>query len=109
MRRVESVTWDAIKNAVVVFLALCGGVATIGKAVDVIKGWRKPGADESHQVRENAEKIAALEKANDDNRAGIKALCAGVRALLEHELHNGNSDELKTASDAINNWVNGHI
>ena len=105
----ESVTWDAIKNAVVVILALCGGVATIGKAVDVIKSWRKPGADESHQVQENAEKIAALEKANDDNRAGIKALCAGVRALLEHELHNGNHDELKTASDAINNWVNGHI
>lgn len=109
MSAVENVTWEAIKATMLVVLAVCGAIGVIGKAVDVIKGWRKPGDDTARTVRQNRDRIAALETANEDNRAGIRALCAGVRALLEHELHNGNPDELKTASDKIEKWVNGHI
>ena len=33
------------------------------------------------------------------------ASCAGVQALLEHELHNGNADEMQLASKEINTWL----
>jgi hypothetical protein len=33
-------------------------------------------------------------------------LCAGIHALLEHELHNGNSDEMRAASEALFKHLN---
>lgn len=41
----------------------------------------------------------------DDIHAGQSALCRGVQALLDHELHNGNEDEMKAASDSIGKWL----
>lgn len=35
-----------------------------------------------------------------------KVLCAGIHALLEHELHNGNSDEMQAASAALFKHLN---
>ena len=40
-----------------------------------------------------------------DLHAGQSALCRGVQALLEHELHNGNDDEMRAASDSIGKWL----
>lgn len=105
----EQMTWQVVQTVVMAVLAVAGALVTIGKALEVVRGWLKPRTDESRDVRRNAKRIDALEKSNADNRAGIKALCAGVRALLEHELHNGNADELKKASEAIEAWVNDHI
>lgn len=35
-----------------------------------------------------------------------RVLCAGIHALLEHELHNGNSDEMRRASEALFKHLN---
>ena len=40
-----------------------------------------------------------------DLHAGQSAMCRGVQALLEHELHNGNEDEMKAASEGIGKWL----
>lgn len=40
-----------------------------------------------------------------DIRGGQKANCKGVQALLEHELHNGNAEEMQKASQEINDWL----
>lgn len=40
-----------------------------------------------------------------DLHAGQSALCRGVQALLEHELHNGNDEEMRAASDSIGKWL----
>ena len=45
------------------------------------------------------------EKRLADLRNGLMASCAGVQALLEHELHNGNADEMQLASKEINTWL----
>lgn len=45
------------------------------------------------------------EKRLADLRNGLMASCAGVQALLEHELHNGNADEMQSASKEINTWL----
>ena len=38
-------------------------------------------------------------------RNGQRELCFGVQALLNHELHNGNADEMARASENINKWL----
>lgn len=40
-----------------------------------------------------------------DLHAGQSAMCRGVQALLDHELHNGNENEMKAASDGIGKWL----
>ncbi len=40
-----------------------------------------------------------------DIRRGQMVNCAGVQALLEHELHNGNTTEMQDASKAIDKWL----
>lgn len=40
-----------------------------------------------------------------DMRSGLMAVCAGVQALLEHELHNGNTTEMNEASKNIDKWL----
>lgn len=40
-----------------------------------------------------------------DLKAGLMVTCAGVQALLEHELHNGNADEMTRASLNIDTWL----
>ena len=42
-----------------------------------------------------------------DLHAGQSALCRGVQALLDHELHNGNEDDMKEASASIGKWLLG--
>lgn len=45
------------------------------------------------------------ERQINDIRRGQMAMCRGVQALLEHELHNGNSDEMEGASQEISAWL----
>ncbi len=40
-----------------------------------------------------------------DIRKGQMVTCAGVQALLEHELHNGNAEEMEEASKGIDKWL----
>lgn len=46
-----------------------------------------------------------MERKQTDMQRGQMANCRGVQALLEHELHNGNADEMQEASHAIDKWL----
>lgn len=66
---------------------------------------------ESH-VREIDSRVETLERRmteheNDlkDIHQGQSAMLRGVQALLDHELHNGNEEEMKAASDTISKWL----
>lgn len=107
---------NGLYNAFIIFLALCGAVATIGKAVDTIKAWKKPHKDaddafsaalkrHGDQLDRDKRRLDNHDMELDDIRDGQRALCAGVKALLEHALHNGNSDEMKEASAGIDKWL----
>lgn len=63
-------------------------------------------------ISADRERIAALERGVDahaeelhDLHAGQTELCRGVQALLEHAIHNGNTDELQSASTSIGKWL----
>lgn len=50
-------------------------------------------------------RIENLERKTEDLTQGQKATVKGIQALLEHELHNGNADQLQNASQQISDWL----
>lgn len=109
-------TVDSVYTAVLVVLAVCGAIVTVGKAIDTIKGWRKPKQDVdssicdtlvNHGQRLDRDK-RRLDKHDDDLddiKEGLRIQCIAIKALLEHALHNGNAGEMKDASDGIDKWL----
>ena len=58
------------------------------------------------------ERIGALEREIDgygdeirDLHNGQTEMCRGVQALLEHAIHNGNTEELQASSQSIGKWL----
>ena len=58
------------------------------------------------------ERIAALERdlathsdELQDLHQGQTELCRGVQALLDHAIHNGNTDKMEAASESIDKWL----
>lgn len=112
----ESMTFEALKTAVVVLVAICGVIAAVGKAADVVRAVnrRKTQKDEkqSADIDENGKKLDRDKKRLDEHeraidglRCGQVHLCEGVQALLDHALHNGNSAQMQTASDKLDEWL----
>lgn len=108
----KSLTPDLILSAIGVLLAFAAAIVGVDKLLDVIKKWRKPRERidltldqclidlDAQKARANAqeEEIKVL-------RSGLIVTCKGVKALIEHELHNGNKDDMETASGDIDDWL----
>ena len=56
-------------------------------------------------IDSHTQQIDALSSRTDGSEDGIKALSRGVLALLNHALHNGNSDELEHAQQTLNDYL----
>lgn len=109
---VKNITPEMILLALGVFLALAAAIVGADKFFDVIKKWRKP-REQTDQTLARCQLDLNNQKARADSqaeeikalRAGLIVTCQGVKALIEHELHNGNKDEMETASGAIDKWI----
>lgn len=62
-------------------------------------------ANDKATIDGHSRQMETLAKRADGNEDGIKALSRGVLALLNHELHNGNSDELEHAQQTLNDYL----
>ena len=116
-------TGDGLLMAALVFLALCSAWNTIYTARSNARKEQERADAPLNIVRADIiklrddiaadrERIAALERGVDahaeelhDLHAGQTELCRGVQALLEHAIHNGNTDELQAASTSIGKWL----
>lgn len=65
---------------------------------------RKLGNDKA-AIDTHTRQINAIERRQDGADRGQKALCRGVLALLNHELHNGNTDEMEKAKTGIDDYL----
>ena len=103
-----------------VLIALAGLVILASKLVEAIRVFKKPHEKketslENHQ--EACERRFSNDKQELDNHqqriealeAGQKVQCAALHALLEHAIHNGNTDEMKKASTNLFNYLNGGV
>ena len=108
----QTVTPDLILKSIGILLAFAAAVVSIDKLIDVIKKWRKPREQTDQtlvqcQIDLQAQKAIADAQAEEIRilGAGLIVTCKGVKALLEHELHNGNTGEMVSASKAIDDWL----
>ncbi len=107
---------DAVIITMAFALAVCAIIATVGKAVDVVRSWLRPAQKKSTDVQaclkndksrldDHDGRISALEKGLQKTQEGQRVTMEGVMALLEHELHNGNSEQMEQASMEIRTYL----
>lgn len=108
---------SAVSNFLLVVIALVVLFLLAGQA---IKMWRdlfgKPkeaedAAYEKHclesdeRFKKDERRIAENHEAINDLREGLRVSCIANMALLNHAIHNGNTEEMKSASSALNQYL----
>ena len=82
-----------ISQAWVWLVGAMTAILTVDKCVGILQKWLKPKKDK------------ALEGRMDEMDQFQAVMCRTMLALLNHELHNGNADEMARASENINKWL----
>ncbi len=107
----EALTGNNLLVTLLVMVAVMEFINLLGKTIDTFRGWWKPAKENDSDVQNRLEtcerKLEQDFKQLQDVRNGQRELCFGVQALLNHELHNGNADEMAHASENINKWLVG--
>lgn len=53
--------------------------------------------------------ISSINKSNDVVKEGLEVTCNALTAVLDHELHNGNSDQMQQARDSLQHYANSLV
>lgn len=118
MDNVEVLTGANLSTALAVVVALLGLYLLVCNAISATRKLRGSKATQaetladhqaecSRRFERDFSRLGALETRMAQQEETSKVLCAGLRALLEHELHNGNADEMRAASDNLFRHLNG--
>lgn len=105
----NGITTEQLLTFVIVGSALLGVYNVVMTAINNhnnrIKSKNAPMDGLQETVKDHEQRLTYLEVQTTDIKKGQRALVYGVQALLEHELHNGNAEQMQTASDGLNNWL----
>lgn len=117
MDEIKVLTSDNLLVFLLVLVALATLFILFSNVVEAARKLKKPQENKENSLASHQE---ACEKRFDrdyrildehtrqieDVKETNRVLCAGVHALLEHALHNGNSDEMQKASTALFKHLN---
>ena len=114
-------------TALVFFVAVCWVIKTVFDAVMAIQIHKRQGREPvsvlekqvenleiqyrelDHRIEEHRQeterRLSMHQRDLEDLHKGQSVVCRGVQALLDHALHNGNTDEMQAASDGIGKWL----
>ena len=98
MIQLDKVTPDNIMTFLWVGAALVAFALAVWGLVDKIRKVGKEREETRRMLDNDNRRINSLEE-------GQRAVCRGVLALLNHELHNGNTDEMEAAQAGINTYL----
>lgn len=113
MDNVQTLTTEGnLATFLLVLVALAGLFILFANVIEAGRKLRRPHKQREVSLTEQQEacqkkfeadylRFQALEKRMATQEEGSRVQCAALHALLEHELHNGNTDEMKGASDAL--------
>lgn len=104
-----SVTPDDLLKVIVVVIAIFGAIATIDKGIDIIKKWRAPTTDTEKKLASDKKRLDDHDEAIKDLRESNQVICSALLAILDHELHNGNGDQMQRARDEMMAYLSKHI
>lgn len=99
-----------------VLVALMWFFNQAGQTIETWKKLRKPKEAEDEEMENRIKscerrfssdqrRLDEHEKKIEDLQAGMRHNCFGVKALLNHELHNGNADEMSKAASDIDAYL----
>lgn len=109
---------DYVFHFLMVLVALCGILILAAKVVEAVRVFKKPKKNENETLadrQETCERRFTNDKRlldEHDKRLialedGSRVQCAALHALLEHAIHNGNTNEMKQASEDLFDHLNG--
>lgn len=105
----EHVSPDQLMSAVVVVLAIFAAIVTVDKFIDIIRKWRTPTTDTAKKLANDKQRLDEHDEAIENLRESNQVICSALLALLDHELHNGNQDQMEKARNEMMVYLSKHI
>ena len=105
----SGVTPDQLMTTAYVLLAVFAAIVTVDKVIDIVKKWKSPATDTAKKLAADKQRLDDHDKAIKDLQEGQKVLCSGILALLDHELHNGNNEQMQGARNDIMTYLQGKM
>lgn len=113
-------TWDEILKAFAIVIAIilfvCAAIYSIGKAMETLRGWRKPQTDIKKTVEEHEKRLCSGNERfeRQDNMIGAlqegqRVTCIGLQALLNSALYGNNVTGIENAQSELNGYLTGAI
>ena len=103
----EHLTPEQVMDTAAVLLTMFAAIVTLDKVREIIKKWKSPSLDVSKKLARDRERLDEHEKEINTLRDSGRVQCAALLALLDHEPHNGNSDQMERAKENINRYLQG--
>lgn len=105
----SKVSPEQLLSAAVVVIALLAAIITIDKFVDIVKKWRAPTTNTEKKLANDKMRLDAHEESINDLREGQQEICTALLAILDHGIHNGNTDQMQKARDGMMAYLSKHI
>ena len=94
-----------VNNTVTVLMAVFSFLIAADKVIDIVKKWKAPSTDVAKKLANDKIKLDEHDEAIRDLHQGQQVLCGGITALLDHELHNGNTGQMEAARDDLMKYL----
>ncbi len=101
----ENLTFEQIKNFIIVLLAIAGAVVLIGNVIKTLREWKKPGEDLDAWRQDVDRKLSMDDERLKAIEDGNKVVTRGVLALISHELNGNSTDKLQKSQAEITNYL----
>jgi len=105
----QNISPEELLRAAYVVLAIFAAIVTIDKVIDIIKKWRAPGTDTEKKLANDKKRLDEHDEAISDLRESNQVICNALLAILDHELHNSNGDQMQKARDEMMAYLSKHI
>lgn len=105
----DGVTVQQLMTTGYVILAVFAAIITVDKVIDIFRKWKAPSTDTAKKLANDKILLDEHSQSIEELKESTQVLCNGVLALLDHELHNGNADQMQSARDDILKYLQGKI
>ena len=101
----DGLTAEQLMSTAAVVLVIFGAIITVDKVLDIFKKWKAPTSDLAQKLATDKARLDSHDKSITDLQESQQVLCGGIMALLDHQLHNGNNDQMQSARDDIMKYL----
>lgn len=105
---------NEVQTFFIVLLAICGGITTIGGAINLLLNWKKGSKTTQHdnklkdhddELKDHETRIRTLEDKTKEQDGFIKVLCNSILALVSHEINGNSKDKLRDAQKELQDFL----